>query len=100
MGRAARHEYGESIAPDVADSRTMGMTCLFQAREHDTPQPFEPPSWARRYESASELPYGASALNWWRMGYWWIELGCPPEECYPRLLRASSRLEALVSWWA
>jgi len=75
MGREARHEYGESIAPEVADDRTMGMTCLFQAREHDTPQPFEPPAWAYRYDSPDELPYGAADLNWWRMGYWWIELG-------------------------
>ena len=75
MGREARHEYGESIAPEAADERTMGMTCLFQAREHDAPQPFAPPSWAHRYHSPEELPYGGRDLGWWRQGYWWIELG-------------------------
>lgn len=75
QGREARAEYGESIAPETADARTMGLTCLFQAREHDTPQPFEPPSWAHHYDSPDELPYGAQGLHWWRMGYWWIELG-------------------------
>ena len=75
MGREARSEFGESIAPEAADARTMGMTCLFQAREHDTPQPFDPPPWAYRYDSPDHLPYGRADLGWWRMGYWWIELG-------------------------
>jgi len=75
MGREARGEHGESIAPEEADERTMGMTCLFQAREHDSPQPFAPPAWAHRYHSPKELPYGARDLRWWRQGYWWIELG-------------------------
>ena len=75
MGREARSEYGESIAPETADERTMGMTCLFQAREYETPQPFEPLSWAHRFEHPDELPYGADGIRWFKMGYWWIELG-------------------------
>jgi len=75
MGREARREYGESIAPEEADARTMGMTCLFQAREYDTPQPFTPPSWAYVFNDESELPYGAGGHRWWEMGYWWLELG-------------------------
>ncbi len=75
IGREARDEYGESIAPEVADRRTMGMTCYFQAREHDGPQPFDPPALAHRFDSCEEIPYGAGGHRWWRMGYWWIELG-------------------------
>ena len=75
MGREARSEYGESIAPATADACTMGMTCLFQAKEYPTSQPFESPSWAERYEDCDELPYGARGHNWWQMGYWWVELG-------------------------
>jgi len=75
MGREGRSEYGESIAPEKADNRTMGMTCLFQAREYDTPQPFVAPSWANRYESCDELPYGEAGHQHLQMGYWWIELG-------------------------
>ncbi len=75
MGREGRDEYGESVAPEVPDDRTMGMTCLFQAREYDTPQPFEPPAWAYRFDRCEELPYGAKGHTWWQMGYWWIELG-------------------------
>ena len=75
VGREARDEYGESIAPVTADRRTMGMTCLFHARAYDTPQPFEPPAWAYRYDREDDLPYGAKRHGWWRLGYWWIELG-------------------------
>jgi len=75
MGREGRDEYGESIAPEKADHRTMGMTCLFQAREHDTPQPFTAPPWACRFLHDEDLPFGAGGHEWLAMGYWWVELG-------------------------
>lgn len=75
MGREGRAEYGESIAPEVADDRTMGMTCLFQTRRYDTPQPFTAPCWAYTHYTDADLPEGAHAHKWWQMGYWWIELG-------------------------
>ena len=53
----------------------MGMTCHFMARKHDSPQPFEPPSWAYRFEKDEDLPYGAKGHDWWEVGFWWIELG-------------------------
>ena len=75
MGREGRAEFNENIAPEIADARTMGMTCLFQTRQHATPQPFSPPSWAHRYTDDAELPYGANRHRWFEMGYWWVELG-------------------------
>lgn len=33
QGREAKSQYNESIAPDIADNKTMGMSCLFQIRE-------------------------------------------------------------------
>lgn len=74
-GRESCHEYGESIAPPVADAATMGMTCLFQAREYATPQSYTPPAWAYQFTSCDELPYGSKGHGWWQMGYWWVELG-------------------------
>jgi len=75
MGREGRQEYHESIAPEIADARTMGMTCLFQVREYDTLQSYTPPSWAYSYDE-DDLPYGAHGHPWWKLGYWWwIELG-------------------------
>ena len=75
MGREGRDEFGESFAPEKADSCTMGMTLCFSAREHDTPQPFEPPDWANRYDRCEDLPGPQNDHLWWSMGYWWIELG-------------------------
>jgi hypothetical protein len=78
MGREGRNEMGETIAPKKADSATMGMTCLFQARDFGTPQTFEPPKWAYKYTRDKDLPYGGrghSHGGWWGLGYWWVELG-------------------------
>jgi len=75
MGREARSEFGETIAPETADDRTMGMTVLFQSRRYDTPQPFDPLPWANVYERCDDLPGGERRHRWWEMGYWWVELG-------------------------
>jgi len=75
VGREARDEYGESLAPIKADDRTMGNSILFVAREHETPQPFEPLAWAHVFEDCDELPYGQDGHDWYKMGYWWVELG-------------------------
>ncbi len=73
IGREAKSEYGESFAPEVADQKTMGMTCLFGARDTGKPQPFKPPSWAYDFSSDDDFPHrGHEHLG---MGYWWIELG-------------------------
>lgn len=74
MGREARSEFGEDIEPEQADSRTMGMSCLIQARETDRPQPFIPPSWAYQYPSDDDLPYREHHLVE-DQNFWWIELG-------------------------
>ncbi|MBI5724050.1 MAG: FAD-dependent oxidoreductase [Planctomycetes bacterium] len=75
MGREARSEYNESIAPEQADNLTMGMTVLFQGRLCETPQPFEPPPWALRFDRCEDIPYGRGGHGYFTMGYWWIELG-------------------------
>jgi hypothetical protein len=75
VGREARSEYGESIAPEEADDKTMGMTMLFFSREYDTPQPFEPPDWAYTFEDCDDMPYGEQGHRRWTCGYWWVELG-------------------------
>ncbi len=80
VGREARSEFGESIAPEVADKKTMGMTCLFQARDTGEPQAFEPPSWAYDYPTEDSLPNRWH--GWLEMGYWWIELGGEQDTIY------------------
>lgn len=73
IGREARSEFNESIQPEEADRRTMGMSCLIQARETDGPQRFIPPPWAHTYLSCDDLPNREHDIM--KTNYWWIELG-------------------------
>lgn len=71
-GREASSEFGESIEPEKADKKTMGMSCLFQVRETDKPQPFSPPEWAYKYKSDEDIPFREHDLS---SNFWWIETG-------------------------
>lgn len=71
-GREAKADFQESIPPDTADRKTMGMSCLFQIRECTEPRPFTPPSWAYTYESDADLPFKD---HFKEDNFWWIELG-------------------------
>ena len=74
VGHEAEAEFGESIAPEVADRKTMGMSCLMQVREMTEPQKFTPPEWANKYLSDDDLPCRAHELDVWQ-NFWWLELG-------------------------
>lgn len=74
VGREAKSEHGESMGRDKADSRTMGMSCLIQARETSSEQKFIPPPWAKKFESDSDLKPGIGDFNP-GSNYWWLELG-------------------------
>ncbi len=71
-GREAKSDFDETIPPDVADKKTMGMSCLFQIRETDHPVPFTPPKWAYKYETDAQLPYKD---HFKEDNFWWIEVG-------------------------
>ncbi len=75
MGREAADEFGESIAPPIADARTMGMSHIFYTRQHDREMPFQPFSWARKIANCGALPWGAGNHAWWAVSPWWCELG-------------------------
>jgi hypothetical protein len=74
IGREARDEFDEDIQPAVADRKTMGMSCLLQARQTDSPKPYIPPPWARKFPDEASLAnrgHGYTGNN----NFWWIELG-------------------------
>jgi len=73
VGREARAEFNESIAPEESDRKTMGMTCLFQAREFPTPQPFIPPDWAYTFRTPEDLRGRNCSLC--KTNFWWMEVG-------------------------
>jgi hypothetical protein len=74
MGREARSEFNESIAPEKADKRTMGLSCLIQARETDRKQEFIAPSWAYLYDTEGKLPAREHTVTG-NQNFWWLEVG-------------------------
>ncbi len=77
-GRESKAQFGESLAQDEADAKTLGSSIMFQARKHDRVMPFTALPWARRF-SADDFklrPYGQSGFDLGlEYGYWWIEWG-------------------------
>lgn len=71
-GRESKSDFNETIPPDIADKKTMGMSCLFQIRETDSKKEFIPPLWAYKYESDDDLPKVEHDKN---DNFWWIEIG-------------------------
>ncbi len=74
VGREAKDEFKETLAQNEPDSHTMGMSCLLQAREMDSPQKFIPPSWAKSYPSEEDFPKRGHQMGW-SQNFWWVELG-------------------------
>ena len=99
MGRESKSDYGEAIAPEKSDDRTMGMTCLFQARQYTTSQPFKPPDWAYIFNSCDEIPGGARGHKWLHMGYWWIELGGEQHTIYDTEVLRDELLSIVYGVW-
>ncbi|NLF39673.1 FAD-dependent oxidoreductase [bacterium] len=75
VGREARAEFNEDIEPEQADLRTMGLSCLIQARETGRPQPFVPPAWAHVYTSDEDLPHRGHDVRGKFTNFWWMEIG-------------------------
>ena len=75
VGREARSEHDEPAAPEVADRKTMGASCMFAARDLGRPVAFEPPAWAYDFPDDSCFGRGRDPHPWIEAGYWWIELG-------------------------
>jgi hypothetical protein len=77
-GRENKQEYGESLAQEKADNKTLGSTLLLMGRKHDRPMPFIAPPWARKFTEEDlclrthATPEVDSGLEY---GYWWIEWG-------------------------
>ena len=90
MGREGRNEFGESLAPEKADKKTMGSSIAFRAIDLGHPVPFTPPPWAMKINSDDDLPYRVHTNP--KQGYWWLEYGgeldtiADNEEIYRKLL--------------
>jgi len=75
MGRESRDEFGESIAPEKADGKTMGMSCGWFGRDTGEPREFKPLPWAQQFSSCDDFPWGAQNHKYLVYTPWWNELG-------------------------
>lgn len=73
IGREAASEYGESIEPEVADHKTMGMSCLIQARETERECRSVPMPWAYQYDEEALSHRQSHRLG--VTNFWWLETG-------------------------
>jgi len=71
-GREGCDVYGESLAPEQSDLKTMGNSILFTSRKQNQPMPFQPPKWIRPF---TETDFKHRPIRSWEFGYWWIEWG-------------------------
>ena len=75
VGREGQNDLGESEAPAQADRKTMGNSCLIEARQTDHPCPFTAPEWANVYpDDASMMDKNHDFIST-GVNFWWIELG-------------------------
>ena len=74
LGREAQSEFGESLAQKEPDRKTMGLSCLIQARETSSPKKFIPPSWAYSYPDDTHLSHRGHRIAG-TQNFWWMELG-------------------------
>ncbi len=79
-GRESRKEFNENIAPEVADKKTMGMSCLIQLRETREKTEFIKPDWAYTFETDADLPFKDHLIKnkdgkIIKNNFWWIEIG-------------------------
>lgn len=125
VGREGNDEYNESIGPAVADAKTMGMSCLIQARETDHPVKFTPPEWAYVYENDSDFDktleefgkgfYGSDAgaeqakkakkctrphtLETSGTNFWWLELGGEHDSIHDTEMLRDELLKIALGIW-
>ncbi|MBR5868119.1 MAG: FAD-dependent oxidoreductase, partial [Clostridia bacterium] len=75
LGREGRCEFEESIAPEKADRKTMGLSCLMTAQETSRPVKYIPPVWANKYTREDLAPYRIPNMDAPEENYWYMELG-------------------------
>ncbi|MFQ6133158.1 MAG: FAD-dependent oxidoreductase [Armatimonadota bacterium] len=97
VGREGSDEFGESIAPAEPDRKTLGSSIMFASRDAGRPAPFQPPDWARVFDSCDDLPHRNHSSH--SFGYWWIEWGGEKDTIADAELIRDELLRALYGLW-
>ena len=74
MGTEGSYEFNENIAPEKANKNTMGISCLMQLRQADSPKKFILPKWAYKYDTEQSLAHRGHRVNE-QQNFWWLEIG-------------------------
>ena len=74
LGREAASEFGEISSAEVADTKTMGMSCLVQGRETHRPVTYTPPEWAVKLND-KHFEHRMPNLRSHSENFWYLELG-------------------------
>jgi hypothetical protein len=74
VGREAAHEFGENVSVQKADRKTMGMSCLIQARKLEAPVTYKAPDWAKKL-TADDMKRRRPNLESSGENFWYLELG-------------------------
>lgn len=89
MGREAKSEFNESLAPDESDNLVLGSSIYFRAINTGKPVKFTPPPWAAKISEDMFIRRPHTQID---RGYWWLECGgdmdtiSENEEIYQKLL--------------
>jgi len=97
MGREGKNEFGEELAPDEPDNGIMGNSLMFLVKDCGKPVPFEPPSWAIKYQE-DDIALKLRPHNY-MPGYWWIEIGYPYDTIYDNEEIKHNLLAHLLGIW-
>ena len=73
LGQESRRDFGETMAPEEANTTVLPSTIMFTARDVGRPVPFHPPDWAYDFPTDDDLPFRNHGYI--KSGYWWISAG-------------------------
>lgn len=86
-GREGRDEFGESLAPEQADSRTLPSALYMIAHRRSCPAPFTRPDWVPKHLGCDAFPHRPHVIDKFAKGkaltedgsaiqlFWWCSLG-------------------------
>ena len=87
VGREGKEEFGEHLAPESGDSKTLPSALYLIAHRREKPMSFTPPDWIYKHESCEDFPHRPHVVDKFDMGkrlneegsaiqlFWWFSLG-------------------------
>ncbi len=87
IGREGHDEFGEHLAPEVGDSKTLPSALYLIAHRREKPMPFTPPDWIYKHKSCDDFPHRPHIVDKFDLGkrlneegsaiqlFWWFSLG-------------------------